>query len=408
MGRPKHLYSIYQKMTKKGKGFSEIYDLIAVRVIVKSVRDCYSALGAVHTLWHPMPGRFKDYIAMPKFNMYQSLHTTVIGPAGHARWRFRSAPRRCTAKASTAWQRTGVTRRRAARAATRWTNSFAWLRQMVDWQDETQDSREFLKDLKVDLAPTRGVRVHAEGRGHEPARRIDARGLRLCHPHRGGQSLRGRQGERGHRAFDLRAAAGRPRGNPHAEEREPFARLAQPGEDAERAYRRYARIFRRSAARTTSSSAATSSRAKCASTAWASPAPSPCARIKTVSEHLGYNDPDDMLVNIGTNKESAQHVANRLLKILVDRGTEADSCPVCGASRDIHRHAAAHAHQREAPQEARGAHVQRRGGEGHRRRARCACRAAATPCRATTSSASSRAAAACRCIGPTARTPRTS
>ena len=154
MGRPKHLYSIYQKMVKKRKGFSEIYDLIAVRIITDSIKDCYSALGAVHSLWHPMPGRFKDYIAMPKFNMYQSLHTTVIGPAARpleVQIRTQEMHRQSEYGVAAHWRykESGGKGKNSAMD-----KQLSWLRQMVDWQDDSHDSREFLKDLKVDLAPT--------------------------------------------------------------------------------------------------------------------------------------------------------------------------------------------------------------------------------------------------------------
>ena len=150
-GRPKHLYSIYQKMCKKRKDFADIFDLIAVRIIVTTVKDCYSALGAVHTLWHPMPGRFKDYIAMPKFNMYQSLHTTVLGPAARpVEVQIRTEEMHQTSEYGVAahwlYKEGNASERDKA-----FERQLVWLRQMIDWTDETADSKEFLKDLKVDL-----------------------------------------------------------------------------------------------------------------------------------------------------------------------------------------------------------------------------------------------------------------
>ncbi len=148
-GRPKHLYSIYQKMTHRGKDFSEIYDLIALRVIVDSVKDVYGALGTVHSIWKPVPGRFKDYVAMPKFNMYQSLHTTVIGPAGRPlEIQIRTEEMHRTAEYGIAahWRY-----KEGGRADEAFDERLSWLRQMLEWQTELKDPREFMEALKIDL-----------------------------------------------------------------------------------------------------------------------------------------------------------------------------------------------------------------------------------------------------------------
>ena len=143
-GRAKHFYSIYEKMTRKGKEFNEIYDLTAMRVLVDSVKDCYGAVGIIHSLWKPLPGRFKDYIAMPKLNMYQSLHTTVIGPEGKPlEIQIRTVAMHATAEF-------GV--------AAHWLYKHdggggqpAWVSRMMDWQRETHDPSEFLEALRSDL-----------------------------------------------------------------------------------------------------------------------------------------------------------------------------------------------------------------------------------------------------------------
>lgn len=147
-GRPKHYYSVYNKMIVRGRDFNDIYDLVGVRILVDSVRDCYAALGVIHAQWSPVPGRFKDFIAMPKFNMYQSLHTTVIGPEGkvvEVQIRTKEMHQAAELGVAAHWKykqgdadRSGI-------------DDFAWLRQLVDWQRETEDPGEFLDSLRYDL-----------------------------------------------------------------------------------------------------------------------------------------------------------------------------------------------------------------------------------------------------------------
>ena len=333
MGRPKHLYSIYQKMTKKGKGFSEIYDLIAVRVIVKSIKDCYSALGAVHTLWHPMPGRFKDYIAMPKFNMYQSLHTTVMGPAGRplevqirtedmhrmseygvaAHWRYKEKGSGAKANPDALEQQ------------------LAWLREMVDWQDENEDSREFLKDLKMDLdnnevfvfTPQGEVKslragatpvdfaysIHTEVGNHCVGAKVNGSIVPLSYQLQVGDRVEILTQKSASPSRDwlniVRTSSAR------SKIRSYFSKASR-SDDMQIGRDRLGREMRKHGL---GISSAQSMRA-----------------IKEVAAALGFNDPDDMYVQLGTGRESAQTVANRLLKVLVDKGNEEASKPALGAS----------------------------------------------------------------------------
>lgn len=145
-GRPKHYYSIYQKMQEQDKEFNEIYDLLGIRVLVDSVRDCYAVLGALHSRWSPIPGRFKDYIAMPKFNMYQSLHTTVIGPGGkriEIQIRTHEMHHRAEYGVAAHWA--------YKRGGSAESETPGWLKTVLDWQEDASDPNDFLDSLRTEI-----------------------------------------------------------------------------------------------------------------------------------------------------------------------------------------------------------------------------------------------------------------
>ncbi|WP_297629407.1 bifunctional (p)ppGpp synthetase/guanosine-3',5'-bis(diphosphate) 3'-pyrophosphohydrolase [uncultured Slackia sp.] len=313
-GRPKHLYSIYQKMTKRGKGFSEIYDLIAVRVIVKTVKDCYSVLGAVHALWHPMPGRFKDYIAMPKLNMYQSLHTTVIGPSGRpleVQIRTEEMHRMSEYGVAAHWSY----KEKGSKADEAFDRQIAWLRQMVDWQEETKDSREFLSDLKVDLAPTEvfvftpagdvmslrsgstpvdfAYNVHSEVGNHCVGAKVNGAIVPLSYELQMGDRVEILTQKSATPSRDWIKMVKTP--SARSKLRSYFSKVSR-SDDLIQGRDKLAREMKKHGFGLGSTS---SVRAQ-----------------KSVAEQMGYKDVEDMMVAIGAGKETVLHVANRLLKVL--------------------------------------------------------------------------------------------
>lgn len=154
-GRPKQYYSIYQKMVVRGRDFDEIYDLVGIRVLVNSVRDCYAVLGSIHARWTPLPGRFKDYIATPKFNLYQSLHTTVLGPSGRAveiQIRTTEMHQRAEFGVAAHWKyKEQVNGKAAGGPGPQSDTDMAWLAHISDWQAETADPGEFLESLRYEI-----------------------------------------------------------------------------------------------------------------------------------------------------------------------------------------------------------------------------------------------------------------
>ena len=198
-GRPKHYYSIYQKMILGGREFTDIYDLVGLRVLVEEDRDCYSVLGVLHSRWNPVLGRFKDYVAMPKFNMYQSLHTTVIGPQGkpvEIQIRTRAMHRRAEYGVAAHWKYKEDGSKGVDTDQRGDMDDMSWVRQLLDWQSEVEDPERVPGVAAVRDQPGRGLRLHPARRRDRAAAGLHAGRLRLRRPHRGRPPHHRRAGQR--------------------------------------------------------------------------------------------------------------------------------------------------------------------------------------------------------------------
>ena len=329
VGRTKHFYSIYDKMVRKGKEFNEIFDLTALRVLVDSVKDCYAVLGVIHSLWKPLPGRFKDYIAMPKFNMYQSLHTTVIGPKGkplEIQIRTREMHETARIRHRRPLDVQGEKGSRRASASDAHGERLQWLRQIMDWQSETKDAGEFMEVAQRRPAQGRGLRLHAQGRGQEPPGRLHARRLRLRRPHRRGPPLHRRQGGQPYRAAHLQAAVGRHRRDPDLPDASRALRATGCSRCRARARAtRSASGSSASAGRTPSISAARRCWRRSASRDCPpsdSSTPICCCKIMKETNHAKK---EDFFVALGTGALSPQHVVTRVIHSLNAEGEAASA-----------------------------------------------------------------------------------
>ena len=338
MGRPKHFYSIYQKMMKKGKGFSEIYDLIAVRLIVNDIKDCYAALGAIHSLWSPIPGRFKDYIAIPKHNMYRSLHTTVMGPAGRplevqirteemhraseygvaAHWRYKEGGGKVSPRDIDA--------------------QLSWLREMIDWSDESDDSREFLKDLKIDLeesdiyvfTPDGDVKtlragatpvdfayaVHTEVGNRCIGAKVNGKIVPLSHKLSTGDRVEIMTSKVANPSMDWLSFVKTP--SARNKIRQHFSKISRDNDTIQGREKLLTEMRKNgyglSNARTVKA-------------------------LRLVADDMGYSTPEAMFVQIAKGKENSETIAGRLLQILVERAKKEEEkketpTAVSGASID--------------------------------------------------------------------------